>query len=100
MFAESFAKLFKCLTYREREILGLRFGICDEDGYEYTLEEVGRIFKASPESIWQNEERAIRKLQHPKRVMRARALGVLSRYAQMTMPAGMAYLARRIAGCA
>lgn len=97
MFAESFAKLFKCLTYREREILRLRYGADVEDVYEYTLEEVGRIFKVSRERIRQIQEKAIRKLRHPKRAMRAKDLGLLSKYAQMTMPAGMALLARRIA---
>ena len=32
----------KTLTYREREIIRLRYGLAD--GYTYTLEEVGQIF--------------------------------------------------------
>ncbi|MGL5097643.1 MAG: sigma-70 family RNA polymerase sigma factor, partial [Planctomycetia bacterium] len=35
--------VLKTLTYREREIIKLRYGL--GDGYTYTLEEVGRIFK-------------------------------------------------------
>jgi RNA polymerase primary sigma factor len=52
------------LTYREREILKLRYGI-DNDGYTYTLEEVGRRFKLTRERIRQIEAKALRKLQHP-----------------------------------
>ncbi len=57
--------VLKTLTYREREIIKLRFGI--GDGYTYTLEEVGRIFKVTRERVRQVEARAIRKLQHPVR---------------------------------
>ena len=39
------------LTYREREIIKLRYGI--GDGYTYTLEEVGRIFKVTRERVRQ-----------------------------------------------
>ncbi|MBX3357188.1 MAG: RNA polymerase sigma factor RpoD [Phycisphaeraceae bacterium] len=53
------------LTYREREIIKLRYGI--GDGYTYTLEEVGRIFKVTRERVRQVEAKAIRKLQHPVR---------------------------------
>ena len=55
----------KTLTYREREIIKLRYGI--GDGYTYTLEEVGRIFKVTRERVRQVEAKAIRKLQHPVR---------------------------------
>jgi RNA polymerase primary sigma factor len=57
--------VLKTLTYREREILKLRYGI--GDGYTYTLEEVGRIFKVTRERVRQVESKAIRKLQHPVR---------------------------------
>lgn len=50
----------KMLTYREREIIKLRYGI--GDGYTYTLEEVGRIFKVTRERVRQVEAKAIRKL--------------------------------------
>ena len=60
--------LGKTLTYREREILKLRYGI--GDGYTYTLEEVGRIFKVTRERVRQVESKAIRKLQHPVRRQR------------------------------
>jgi RNA polymerase primary sigma factor len=52
-------------TYREREIIKLRYGI--GDGYTYTLEEVGRIFKVTRERVRQVEAKALHKLQHPVR---------------------------------
>ncbi len=57
--------LLKTLTYREREIIRLRYGL--GDGYTYTLEEVGRIFKITRERVRQIEAKAVRKLQHPVR---------------------------------
>ncbi|MGY8769086.1 MAG: sigma-70 family RNA polymerase sigma factor, partial [Pirellulales bacterium] len=57
--------LLKTLTYREREIIKLRYGL--DDGYTYTLEEVGRIFKVTRERVRQIEAKAVRKLQHPVR---------------------------------
>ena len=58
------------LTYREREIIKLRYGI--GDGYTYTLEEVGKKFNVTRERVRQIEAKAIRKLQHP---IRSRKLG-------------------------
>ena len=55
--------LLATLTYREREILRLRYGL--GDGYAYTLEEVGRVFKVTRERVRQIEAKAVRKLQHP-----------------------------------
>ena len=57
--------VLKTLTYREREIIRLRFGL--GDGYTYTLEETGRIFKVTRERIRQIEAKAILKLQHHTR---------------------------------
>lgn len=57
--------LLKTLTYREREIVRLRYGL--GDGYTYTLEEVGRIFKVTRERVRQIEAKALRKLQNPVR---------------------------------
>jgi RNA polymerase primary sigma factor len=57
--------LLKTLTWREREIIRLRYGLCD--GYNYTLEEVGRIFKVTRERVRQIEAKAVRKLQNPVR---------------------------------
>ena len=59
------SSVLKTLTYREREIIKLRYGL--GDGYTYTLEEVGRIFKVTRERVRQIEAKAVRKLQHPVR---------------------------------
>ncbi len=53
------------LSHREREILRLRYGLAD--GYTYTLEEVGKIFKVTRERVRQIESKAVRKLQSPYR---------------------------------
>jgi RNA polymerase primary sigma factor len=65
MLRERIEGLLKTLTYREREIIRLRYGL--GDGYTYTLEEVGRIFKVTRERVRQIEAKAVRKLQHPVR---------------------------------
>ncbi|MCO6043850.1 sigma-70 family RNA polymerase sigma factor [Aeoliella sp. ICT_H6.2] len=57
------------LSYREREIIRLRYGLAD--GYSYTLEEVGKIFSVTRERVRQIESKAVRKLQQP---FRARSL--------------------------
>ena len=57
--------MLKTLTYREREIIRLRYGLTD--GYSYTLEEVGRIFKVTRERVRQIEAKAVAKLQNPMR---------------------------------
>jgi len=57
--------LLKTLTYREREIIRPRYGLTD--GYTYTLEEVGRIFRVTRERVRQIEAKAVKKLQHPVR---------------------------------
>ncbi len=51
------------LSYREREILRLRFGLAD--GYSYTLEEVGSIFSVTRERVRQIEAKAVEKLRDP-----------------------------------
>lgn len=58
-------QVLKTLSYREREIIKLRYGL--GDGYSYTLEEVGHIFKVTRERIRQIEAKAVRKLQQPSR---------------------------------
>jgi RNA polymerase primary sigma factor len=52
------------LNWREREIIKLRFGL--GDGYDYTLDQVGYIFKVTRERIRQIEKRALQKLQEPR----------------------------------
>jgi len=65
MLKDKIEHVLKTLTYREREIIKLRYGL--GDGYTYTLEEVGKIFKVTRERVRQIEAKAVRKLQHPVR---------------------------------
>ena len=57
------ARALDSLSYREREILRLRFGLAD--GYAYTLEEVGTIFEVTRERVRQIEAKAVEKLRQP-----------------------------------
>jgi RNA polymerase primary sigma factor len=57
------ARALDSLSYREREILRLRFGLAD--GYSYTLEEVGTIFDVTRERVRQIEAKAVEKLRQP-----------------------------------
>jgi RNA polymerase primary sigma factor len=65
MLKERIDEVLGTLTFREREIIKLRYGI--GDGYTYTLEEVGRIFRVTRERVRQIEAKAVRKLRHPVR---------------------------------
>ncbi len=65
MLRDRINNVLKSLSYREREIIKLRYGL--GDGYSYTLEEVGHIFKVTRERIRQIEAKAVRKLQQPSR---------------------------------
>jgi RNA polymerase primary sigma factor len=59
----SIARALDGLSYREREIIRLRFGLAD--GYSYTLEEVGTIFDVTRERVRQIEAKAVEKLRQP-----------------------------------
>jgi RNA polymerase primary sigma factor len=65
MLKERINEVLSTLTFREREIIKLRYGI--GDGYTYPLEEVGRIFRVTRERVRQIEAKAVRKLRHPVR---------------------------------
>ena len=65
MLKDRIEEVLQTLTYREREIIKLRYGI--GDGYTYTLEEVVRIFRVTRERVRQIEAKAVKKLQHPVR---------------------------------
>jgi RNA polymerase primary sigma factor len=69
MLKSRLAGVLSTLTDRERRVLQLRFGL--QDGYEHTLEEVGRQYCVTRERVRQIEAKALRKLRHPAR---ARAL--------------------------
>jgi len=83
MLKDKIDVVLKTLTYREREIIKLRYGL--GDGYTYTLEEVGRIFKVTRERVRQIEAKAVRKLQHPVRSKQLK--GFLDTLAAATAPA-------------
>jgi RNA polymerase primary sigma factor len=59
------AAALTALNYREREIIRLRYGLAD--GYDYTLEEIGKIFSVTRERVRQLVAQAVHKLQHPSR---------------------------------
>jgi RNA polymerase primary sigma factor len=68
MLRNKIDELLKTLTFREREIIRLRYGLVD--GYSYTLEECGRIFKVTRERVRQIEAKAVAKMQSPSRAER------------------------------
>jgi RNA polymerase primary sigma factor len=67
---EQTAHVLHTLTPREEKIVKMRFGL--EDGWEHTLEEVGRSFAVTRERIRQIEAKALRKLRHPSRSRKLR----------------------------
>ena len=62
---EKIEVILQDLSFREREIIKLRYGL--HDGCIYTLEEVGKIFSISRERVRQIEFRALQKLKSPAR---------------------------------
>lgn len=62
--------VLRTMTYREREILRMRFGL--GDGNEYTLEETGKVFNITRERVRQIEARALKKLRAVNRSERLR----------------------------
>lgn len=66
MLKEKLQSVLHTLTYREREIIKYRYGI-DNNGQQYTLEDVGKIFQVTRERVRQIEAKAINKLRHPIR---------------------------------
>lgn len=58
---ERINSLLRTLSYREREIVALRYGL--GDGHTYTLEEVGNKFKVTRTRVRELEAEALRKLQ-------------------------------------
>jgi len=66
LLKEKLADVLTTLTERERKILEMRFGLVD--GYERTLEEIGKMYNVTRERIRQIEAKALRKLRHPTRL--------------------------------
>jgi RNA polymerase primary sigma factor len=57
------AELLEELSWRDREIIKLRYGL--GDGYAYSLDQVAYVFAVSRERVRQIESRALRRLQQP-----------------------------------
>ncbi len=63
---EQIIEVLHALTPREEEVIKMRFGIGTER--DHTLEEVGRHLSITRERVRQIEEKAMKKLKHPKRL--------------------------------
>jgi RNA polymerase primary sigma factor len=66
LLKESLNDVLSTLTERERKIVEMRFGLTD--GYERTLEEIGKQYNVTRERIRQIEAKALRKMRHPTRL--------------------------------
>jgi RNA polymerase primary sigma factor len=71
LLKEKLGDVLTSLTERERKILEMRFGLID--GYERTLEEIGKMYNVTRERIRQIEAKALRKLKHPSRSRKLRS---------------------------
>ncbi len=67
---EQIEEVLDKLTYREKEVLRMRYGL--DDGYVRTLEEVGTSLHVTRERVRQIELRALKKLRHigPEAIIR------------------------------
>ena len=66
LLKDTLSDVLATLTERERRIVEMRFGLVD--GYERTLEEIGRQYNVTRERIRQIEAKALRKMRHPTRL--------------------------------
>jgi RNA polymerase primary sigma factor len=62
---EELERVLKSLPPREEQILRLRYGL--DDGYAYSLQEIGSRFNLSRERVRQLEKRALKRLRYPGR---------------------------------
>ena len=62
---EELEEVLKSLPPREEKIIRLRYGL--DDGYAYSLQEIGSRFNLSRERVRQLESRALNRLRHPTR---------------------------------
>lgn len=62
---DALLKALKTLPPRERRIISLRYGL--ENGYDYTLEEIGRLMGITRERVRQIEAKALAKLRTSER---------------------------------
>jgi len=65
LLKEQLDDVLETLTYREKRVLELRFGITG--GHPHTLEEIGKEFGVTRERIRQIEAKAFKKIRHPSR---------------------------------
>jgi len=70
MLRTTLEELLNTLSPREARILRMRFGL--QNGYCYTLEEVGAKFGVTRERVRQIEKEALQRLRHPQRSRRLR----------------------------
>jgi RNA polymerase primary sigma factor len=70
LLRDTLEELLSTLSPREARILRLRFGL--QDGHDYTLEEIGDRFGVTRERIRQIQQKALRRLRHPRRSRRLR----------------------------
>ena len=70
LLKEAISRVLKTLTFRERKIVKLRFGLGDEP--PHTLASTGRLFNVSRERIRRVESQARKKLQHHTRACHLR----------------------------
>ena len=68
---EALREALENLSYRERRVLKLRYGLGGE--HPRTLDEVGRTFNVTRERIRQIENQSLKKLQSPSRRLRSSA---------------------------
>lgn len=66
MLQERIDSILRTLSYRERGVIKLRYGI--SHGFSYTRGEIGSFFTVDASTIKRVEQKAIRKLRHPVRV--------------------------------
>lgn len=65
LLKEVMRKTLGKLSEKEAQIIKLRFGLIDNN--EYTLEDVGAMYRVTRERIRQLEAKALRKMRHPSR---------------------------------
>jgi len=65
LLKERIREVLESLPAKEREIVMLRYGLCD--GTAHTLEEVGTIYNVTRERVRQIEAKAVKKLRLPTR---------------------------------
>lgn len=78
LLRERIEEVLDSLPAKEREIVKLRYGLCD--GNMYTLEEVGSIYNVTRERVRQIEAKAVKKLRLP--VRRERLAGFVQNFEQ------------------